>query len=161
MARPVSTALTRGYLDRLLSIGASWPADPLRPDMHFGRAIELASRKALLKPSPPSSTSSSTAAAAATEISSGAAAAEGSLVLRELNSGTGSDVERIERATAALEALRANKFLKRHPTSRSLTKPASNPDYYVRLVNTLEKAGRGEDISPSWQEQVSRFFGRV
>ncbi|KAE8211703.1 hypothetical protein CF319_g2318 [Tilletia indica] len=154
MARQTSTALTRGYLDRLLSIGESWPSDPLRPDLHFGRAIEQASRKALLK--------KSSAAAAATPAAAVGAGANGDgLVLRELNAGSGADVEVVERAAAALEYLRANKAFKKHPTPQTIIKPASHPEYYSRLVKTLDRAGRGEDISPSWQEKVSRFFGRA
>ncbi|CAD6884799.1 unnamed protein product [Tilletia controversa] len=153
MARQTSTALTRGYLDRLLSIGASWPVDPLRPDLHFGRAIEHAARKALLK--------KTSVAASPSPAATGAGANGDGLVLRELNAGSGSDVEIVERAAAALEQLRANKALKKMPTPRTILKPASQPEYYARLVQGLDRAARGEDISPTFQEKVSRFFGRV
>ncbi|KAK0533640.1 acetylornithine aminotransferase [Tilletia horrida] len=158
-ARPASTAITRGYLDRLLAIGTNWPSDPLRPDLHFGRAIELAARKALVQRAPEEGSSAASDSAAAAVSKSGAGKGD-TLVLRELN-GNGSDAELVERATVALETLRANKLLKRHPTPRHILKPTSHPEYYQRLVSTLDRAGRGEDISPSWQEKMSRFFGRT
>ncbi|KAK0562286.1 acetylornithine aminotransferase [Tilletia horrida] len=152
MARTASTSLTRGYLDRLLNIGASWPVDPLRPDLHFGRAIELASRKALLKRSSLDSPSSSAA--------SSTSAKSESLALRELNGGAGTDVQMIEATISALERLRKNKALNNHPTPTSIMRPASQPNYYPRLIAMLDKAGRGEDVSPTWSEKVNRFFGR-
>lgn len=35
-----ATTAVRDLYSRFVTLGRSWPADPLRPDVHFGKAIE-------------------------------------------------------------------------------------------------------------------------
>ncbi|CAO3666319.1 unnamed protein product [Umbelopsis vinacea] len=65
------------------------------------------------------------------------------------------DVEQARKQLDALERLLSNEFKEKYPLSDKIVSPASNPNYYSRLVASLEaqKTSKGGPFA--------RFFGKV
>ncbi|GAA5979487.1 hypothetical protein JCM10908_002942 [Rhodotorula pacifica] len=54
-------------------------------------------------------------------------------------------------AVAAMQRLVHNKALEKYPVTQRTTKPASFPKHYSRIVDTIERAERGEVFKkPGW-----------
>ena len=115
--------------ERFNALAESWPKDPLRPDLDFGAAISSAANTAL-------------------RTSEGAP--------RDLSA---QELQFARNAYDALEAMRDNKVTHEFPTPQSILKPQSAPQYYDRLLKTLDAASQGKKLAPSFAERVRRFFG--
>ncbi|GAB5592543.1 hypothetical protein Unana1_07443 [Umbelopsis nana] len=65
------------------------------------------------------------------------------------------DIKEARRQLDALERLLANEFKEKYPLSDKIVSPASNPNYYSRLVSSLEaqKTTKGGPFA--------RFFGKA
>lgn len=46
-----------------------------------------------------------------------------------------------------------------YPLPDSLARPASNPEYYIKLGKMLEGAAKGQDMTFTWGQRVRLFFG--
>ncbi|KAG2185950.1 hypothetical protein INT43_002388 [Umbelopsis isabellina] len=64
------------------------------------------------------------------------------------------DIQEARRQLDALERLLSNEFKEKYPLSDKIVSPASNPNYYSRLVASLEAQKSNKNGGP-----FARFFG--
>ncbi|KAJ2962775.1 hypothetical protein NQZ79_g2080 [Umbelopsis isabellina] len=64
------------------------------------------------------------------------------------------DIQEARRQLDALERLLSNEFKEKYPLSDKIVSPASNPNYYSRLVASLEAQKSNKGGGP-----FARFFG--
>ncbi|GAA5906639.1 hypothetical protein JCM8208_000503 [Rhodotorula glutinis] len=77
---------------------------------------------------------------------------------RQLNSTTSLNPEQLRKATnaaAALTRLVENRALKAYPMTDRTSKPASFPKHYARILDSVERAERGETFQPG---RLARWF---
>ncbi|UZJ54961.1 hypothetical protein CBS101457_004281 [Exobasidium rhododendri] len=144
---------TRALYESLSFIASTWPKDKLRPDVNFGQSILKAAEKCLTNPdvplaAPPPQTSST--AGVPTRIDSK------SLSYRELPK---QEERMVQDAIKALAAIKSGDISKKYPMPQSLARPASNPEYYIKLGNLLDSAAKGEQASLTFNQRVRVFFG--
>ncbi|PWN50488.1 acetylornithine and succinylornithine aminotransferase [Violaceomyces palustris] len=124
----------RSLYEALIDLGESWPKDDLRPDVHFGKEIISAAKRSLLvRPSSNEET------------------------LKRL---TEKELDQTRQALEALRAIKGSQVLNEFPLPDKISRPASSPKYYERLLNTLDKAAKGKSVSLGWKERLDMFFGR-
>ncbi|CEH16055.1 hypothetical protein CBOM_05930 [Ceraceosorus bombacis] len=157
------SASARALHGRFISLASAWPRDPLRPTAQFGLSIRAAADRAFLA-SPPSETQDimdgklSNArngvghAAAKGEVGAGSEDAK----FKQL---TTIEESNAERALSVLQALKDGSANSEFPTPSSILRPASHPEYYDQLLQTIQKASQGQDVSPSFGQRVKLFFG--
>ncbi|KAN0064084.1 acetylornithine aminotransferase [Thecaphora frezii] len=142
-----TTAEVQAVYHGFLELGSSWPHDALRPELSFGKSIQEAAQRGLLTVQSQSAIS---------EHQIGATDPE-KVGVREMT------VEELDYAKKALEALRQlrdGEVEQQWSLPESIKRPASNPQYYEKLANALERAGQGKKVEQGWGEWVKRFFGR-
>ncbi|EPQ27596.1 uncharacterized protein PFL1_04734 [Pseudozyma flocculosa PF-1] len=128
-------------------LGESWPTDPLRPDLSFGKSIVSAAQTSLLTVQSQSALSEHQVGAVdPTKVG-----------VRQL---TLKELDYARRALAALQELRDGGVEAKFGVPDNVRRPASNPQYYEKLVAALDRAAQGKKTSLSWSERMARFFGR-
>ncbi|KAI9284363.1 hypothetical protein BC943DRAFT_361377 [Umbelopsis sp. AD052] len=75
-------------------------------------------------------------------------------MFRQTDNSAQVDVAEARRQLEALERLLANDFKEKYPLSDKIVSPASNPNYYSRLVASLEAQKTASKGGP-----FARFFG--
>lgn len=136
-----------------VSLAQSWPKDPLRPEIDFGSSITSAAQTALL-------TIQSQSALHPEQVS---AVNRGDPLPNPLpgtKTLTKAELEYAKKSLHMLTELKENKVQMEYPLPESMLKPKSQPEYYDRLIRSIERAVEGKSVTPSFGERVKRFFGR-
>lgn len=121
---------------RLLAL---WPKDALRPHLPFTRAIEHRAIPYVVSPAEPTKSSSKSAAQPTPAKVPQATPQEEAAQIN------------------ALFSLLENRYAKKYPLSPGVLKPASNPEYYDRLIAEIE-AAPGKSW---WALQWDQLKGKV
>jgi acetylornithine aminotransferase len=138
---------------QFIELGESWPKDPLRPDIDFGASISAAAQTALL-----SVASQSAVHPEQVHRPRGAPLPDPLPGTRTL---TKDELAYAQQSLTLLRELRDNKVQLEYPLPESMLKPKSQPEYYERLIRSIERAVQGKSIAPSFAERVKWFFGRA
>ncbi|GAC77236.1 acetylornithine aminotransferase [Moesziomyces antarcticus T-34] len=148
-----SAAEIQAVYKQFIELGESWPKDPLRPDIDFGASISAAAQTALL-----SVASQSAVHPEQVHKPRGAPLPDPLPGTRTL---TKAELAYAQQSLTLLRELRDNKVQLEYPLPESMLKPKSQPEYYERLIRSIERAVQGKSIAPSFAERVKRFFGRA
>ena len=136
-----------------VSLGQSWPKDPLRPDINFGASIISAAQTALL----------STQSQASLHPEQVHATQPGDPLPTPLpgtKSLTVDEVEYAKRSLELLKELKDDKVKERYVLGEEMMRPKSMPEYYERLKRSIDRAVGGQSVSMGWGEWFRRFLGR-
>ncbi|SAM85370.1 related to acetylornithine aminotransferase precursor [Ustilago bromivora] len=137
-----------------ISLAQSWPKDPLRPEIDFGNSIIAAAQTSLLSIQSQSSLHPEQVHAKL----------PGNLLpdpLPGTKTLTKAELDYARKSLGLLQELKENKVSMEYPLPESMLKPKSQPEYYDRLIRSIDRAVKGQSVSPSLGERVRRFFGRA
>ena len=136
-----------------VALAQSWPKDPLRPEIDFGASITAAAQTALL----------SVQSQAALHPEQVHAKTPGNPLPEPLpgtRTLTQAELDYARKSLELLRELKENKVQMEYPLPESMLKPKSQPEYYDRLIRSIDRAVEGKSVVPSFAERVKRFFGR-
>ncbi|SNX86841.1 related to acetylornithine aminotransferase precursor [Melanopsichium pennsylvanicum] len=137
-----------------VDLGQSWPKDPLRPEIDFGSSVIAAAQTALL----------SVQSQAALHPEQVQAKSPGDPLPNPLpgtKTLTKHELEYASQSFKLLTDLKENKVHMEYPLPESMLKPKSQPEYYDRLIKSIERAVEGKIVAPGLGERIKRFFGRT
>ncbi|KAG7531754.1 hypothetical protein FFLO_04123 [Filobasidium floriforme] len=118
----------------LLTAARSIPRDPLRPSLQLPETLETLVQRAFKRPIP----------------TVGASNAESSAIkelsqeeVTKLGFGIG-DLTRLDRSLKAMQEINQDTAFRKYPLSARTLSPPTDPLYYTRLVQGVERAGQGK-----------------
>ncbi|GAC94657.1 hypothetical protein PHSY_002230 [Pseudozyma hubeiensis SY62] len=138
---------------QFVSLGQSWPKDPLRPDINFGASIISAAQTALLSPQ-------SQASLHPEQVHAKQPGDPLPTPLPGTKSLTVDEVEYAKRSLELLKELKDDKVKGRYVLGEEMMRPKSMPEYYERLKRSIDRAVGGQSVSMGWGEWFRRFLGR-
>ena len=151
-AQHASAEQTQSLYKDFVSLAQAWPKDPLRPEIDFGTSIITAAQTALL-------TTQSQAALHPEQVHAKTPGDPLPHPLPGTKTLTLAELEYAQKSLELLKELRDSKVQLDYPLPESVLKPKSQPEYYDRLVKSIDAAAKGKSISLSFGERVKRFFG--
>ncbi|KAJ1021129.1 hypothetical protein NDA16_003915 [Ustilago loliicola] len=137
-----------------VALAQSWPKDPLRPEIDFGNSIIAAAQTSLLSIQSQSSLHPE-------QVDAKHPGNPLPDPLPGTKALTKAELDYAKKSFELLTELKQNEVQIEYPLPESMLKPKSQPEYYDRLIRSIEKAVKGQNVSPSLGERVKRFFGRA
>lgn len=136
-----------------IHLAQSWPKDPLRPEIDFGSSIIAAAQTALLSIQSQSSLHPE-------QVHAKTPGDPLPTPLPGTKSLTKDELTYAKKSLELLKELKENKVMLDYPLPEGMLRPKSQPEYYERLVKSIERAVEGKGVSVGLGERIKRFFGR-